>query len=243
MATIGKEERIAKVIARAGMCSRREAERWIAEGRVKVDGVLLDTPAFKVSFANKILIDDEPLKKAEPTRVWLFYKPRGVITSSTDPEDRRTIFDILPEELANVKSVGRLDYNSEGLLLLTNNGELARHMELPSTGWVRKYKVRAFGKDNPEIISESTNGVEIEGIIHTVHQFEVESRKGNNFWSILSLKEGKNREIRKIFEYYGFRVSRLIRTSYGSFSLGRMKEGQVKEVSERIIKDQFGSRI
>lgn len=224
-------ERIAKVIARAGICSRRAAETLIAEGKVKVDGVVIDTPAIKVTEKNTIMVNNKPLPKKDPPRMWIFHKPRGCLTTNNDPEGRQTIFDILPKTLPRVITIGRLDYNSEGILLLTNDGALARSMELPSSGWVRRYRARAYGSVNMRIIEEIRKGAMIDGVIYEPAEVEVEGSSGDNFWMHVAVKEGKNREVRKLLDYAGLKVSRLIRTEYGPFKLGKLERGKVAEIA------------
>ncbi|MBT5012973.1 MAG: rRNA pseudouridine synthase, partial [Rhodospirillaceae bacterium] len=217
-----KPERIAKVLARAGLCSRREAERWIGDGRVQVDGKTLDTPAFTVGADNIILVDGNPLPAPEDARLWRYHKPAGLVTSHSDPEGRPTVFDNLPKDLGRVISIGRLDLNSEGLLLLTNDGELARKMEMPSTGWVRGYRVRVHGTVDEKALAALKDGVTVAGIHYAPIEASLDSRSGANAWLTVSLTEGKNREIRKVMEYLDLSVNRLLRLSYGPFHLGRL---------------------
>ncbi|MBO4644270.1 MAG: rRNA pseudouridine synthase [Alphaproteobacteria bacterium] len=235
-----KGERIAKVIARAGICSRREAERYIEQGRIAVNGQVLTSPAVTVSPEDKITVDQKPLPAKERTRVWRYHKPAGLITSHKDPEGRPTVFDSLPDTLPRVISVGRLDLNSEGLLLLTNDGELARRIELPSTGWVRRYRVRIHGDMTPEIMTKLAQGVVVEGVRYAGVQVVVDKKQGTNTWLTVSLKEGKNREIRKLMEFFGFKVTRLIRVSYGPFQLGTLPKGGVDEINAKILHEQIG---
>jgi 23S rRNA pseudouridine2605 synthase len=229
-------ERLAKRIARAGLCSRREAERWIEEGRVKVAGQVVKTPALNVSETDSISVDGKLLQANEPMRLWLYHKPPGLMTTHKDPEGRPTVFEVLPKTLPRVISVGRLDMNSEGLLLLTNDGGLARKLELPSNGWIRRYRVRAYGAVPDSMIEAAKTGVSIEGVNYGSVEIAIDSQKGNNSWFTVSLKEGKNREIRRIFEHFGCKVSRLMRTSYGPFALGALPKGELKEVTTRVIK-------
>lgn len=236
-----KGERIAKVMARAGLCSRRDAENWILDGRVRVDGKTLESPAFCVTSKNRIMVDGKLLPSAEATRLWLYYKPRGLVTTHKDEMGRQTIFESLPPELPRVISVGRLDLNSEGLLLLTNDGELARHLELPSTGWVRRYRVRLHGKVDPIELTKLANGIIIDGVHYGSIMAALDRQQGDNAWLTVSLQEGKNRELRKVFEFLGWPVSRLIRTSYGPFQLGTLEPGNIKAVTPKIFKDQLGS--
>ena len=235
-----KGDRIAKVLARTGLCSRRDAERWIEEGRVAVDGKVLLTPAFVVTPGSIILVDGKPLKEPEPSKLWRYHKPAGLVTSHRDEKGRETLFDTLPPELGRVISVGRLDLNSEGLLLLTNDGELARKLELPSTGWIRRYKVRIHGTVEPERLVALENGVTIEGVRYGPIKAEFERQQGANAWCMMALTEGKNREVRRVFEYLGCTVNRLIRLSYGPFQLGALARGEVEEVPRRVLRDQLG---
>lgn len=238
---MNKGERIAKVMARAGLCSRRDAEKWILEGRVRVDGKVLESPAFCVTSHHRIVVDGKPLPQAEEARLWLYYKPKGLVTTHKDEQGRKTIFQSLPPELPRVISVGRLDLNSEGLILLTNDGELARHLELPSTGWVRRYRVRLHGKVDALELQKLAQGITIEGIHYGAITATLDRQQGDNAWLTVSLQEGKNRELRKVFEFLGWPVNRLIRTSYGPFQLGTLAPGEIKAVSPRIFKDQVGS--
>ncbi len=235
-----EKERIAKYLARAGVGSRREIERFITEGRIRLNGNVLETPAIKVDDKDVILFDDKRVGKQEQTRLYRYYKPRGLVTSHKDEKGRATVFDQLPKDIGRVVSIGRLDMNSEGLLLLTNDGELARHLELPSTGWLRKYKVRAFGKLSEKALEELKKGVTIDGVRYGPCQVNIVT-KGNNFWSEVTLREGKNREIRKLFEHYHCDVSRLIRLSFGAFHLAKMQEGHVEEVPQKMLQEQLGN--
>lgn len=235
-----KSERIAKVMARAGLCSRRDAEAWILEGRVKVDGKVLESPAFCVTSESRILVDDKLLPQAEKTKLWLYYKPKGLVTTHKDELGRPTLFEALRKTLPRVISVGRLDLNSEGLLLLTNDGTLARHLELPSTGWVRRYRVRVHGHIDLQELKKLEKGLTIEGIHYGSITAALDRQKGDNAWLTVSLQEGKNRELRRVFEFLGWPVSRLIRTSYGPFQLGTLTPGDVKAVPSKILKEQVG---
>jgi len=235
-----KGERIAKGIARAGLCSRRDAERWIADGRVVVNGDVLDTPAFLVDESDKIVVDGQSLQGASDTRLWLYHKPAGLVTTHKDDRGRATVFDKLPEGLPRVVSVGRLDLNTEGLLLLTNDGALSRHLELPSTGWGRKYRVRVIGRVNPKRLEALEKGITVDGIRYGSIKAQMDQAKeGANSWLTIVLKEGKNREIRRVMEALDLKVNRLIRISYGPFDLGKIERGEVIEVKDHVLKAQL----
>jgi len=235
-----KGERIAKRIARAGLCSRRDAERWIADGRVVVNGKTLDTPAFLVTGLDVIVVDGKTLQGAVDTRLWLYHKPAGLVTTHKDERGRDTVFDKLPSELPRVVSVGRLDLNTEGLLMLTNDGALSRHLELPSTGWSRKYRVRAMGRVNPKRLEALKKGITVDGVRYGSIKAQMDQGgEGVNSWLTLVLKEGKNREIRRVMEAIDLKVNRLIRTSYGPFELGQLERGGVLEVKEHVMKAQL----
>jgi 23S rRNA pseudouridine2605 synthase len=236
----GSGERIAKVMARAGLCSRREAERWIAEGRVAVNGQTLDSPALTVGESDIITVDGKPLPQRPQARLWRYHKPEGLVTTHRDPEGRPTVFERLPKELGRVISVGRLDIASEGLLLLTNSGTLARRLELPSTGWTRRYRVRVFGTVDEKGLAGLGKGITIEGVRYGHVQAQIDTASGSNTWLTLSLKEGKNREVRRVLEHLGLQVNRLIRVGYGPFQLGNLQRGEVEEVQRRVIRDQLG---
>ncbi len=231
-----KPERIAKRLARAGLCSRREAERWIAAGRVAVDGAVLASPAFTVTSENTIVVDGKPLPDAAPTRLWRYHKPAGLITTHRDPQGRPTIFDKLPTHLPRVVSVGRLDLNSEGLMLLTNDGALARKLELPATGWLRRYRVRVHGKVDTKRLQGLSAGVTIEGVKYGPMEAALERTQGSNAWLTFAIREGKNREVRRVMEHLGFQVTRLIRTAYGPFVLGGVKKGTTDEVPRNVLR-------
>ena len=227
-------------MARAGLCSRREAERWIEAGRVSVNGKILETAAFTVGPKDKITVDGKDIPALERPRLWRYHKPPGLVTSHKDEKGRDTVFDKLPEELPRVISVGRLDLNSEGLLLLTNDGELARKLELPATGWKRKYRVRVHGHPKEADMEKLAKGITVEGVRYGAIEGTIDSTKGANSWLTISLREGKNREIRKVMEYLGYTVSRLIRISYGPMALGDLRVGAVEEVKSKILRDQMG---
>jgi 23S rRNA pseudouridine2605 synthase len=235
-----KPQRVAKLIARAGLCSRREAERWIESGRVAVDGEVLLSPARALTPASQITVDGKPLPDAPTTRLWRFHKPTGALTTNRDPRGRRTVFDLLPDDLPRVLSVGRLDYNTEGLLLLTNDGELARRLELPSTGWRRRYRVRVNGKVEAEALTALAKGLTIDGIRYEPIEAKLDREQPRNAWLTMSLSEGKNREIRRVCEHFGWRVARLIRVSYGPFQLGKLPRGALDPVPAKVLKEQLG---
>jgi 23S rRNA pseudouridine2605 synthase len=233
---ITKLERIAKTIARAGSCSRREAERWIEGGRVAVNGQILSSPALNVSQDDLITIDGKQIATAEPTKLWLYHKPVGLVTTHSDPEGRATVFEHLPREIGRVISVGRLDLNSEGLLLLTNDGDLARALELPRTGFVRTYRARAFGRVSQKQLDALKSGIVVDGVRYGSIEAILERDGAANSWISLSLKEGKNREIRKVLGALGLSVNRLIRLSYGPFELGSLEKGEVAGIAPSKIK-------
>ncbi|OHC75489.1 MAG: pseudouridine synthase [Rhodospirillales bacterium RIFCSPLOWO2_12_FULL_58_28] len=235
-----KPERIAKVMARAGLCSRREAERWIAEGRVTVDGKKLDTPAVAVTSSNHVIVDGKSLPQATTARLWRYHKPPGLLTSHGDPQGRPTVFERIPKELGRVISVGRLDFNSEGLLLLTNDGGLARRLELPSTGWTRRYRVRVYGQFDEAALASLADGVAIDGVAYGPIRAKLDSRRKDNAWLTMSLNEGKNREVRKVLENMNLQVSRLIRIAYGPFQLGNLNRGEVNEITGKAMREQLG---
>ena len=232
-----KKERIAKIMASAGLCSRRTAEQWILDGRVKVNGELLKTPAFTVSKDDIILVDDKPIAQKQETRLWCYHKPTGLVTTHKDPQGRATVFESLPKYLPRVISVGRLDLNSEGLLLLTTDGALARELEHPSKGWKRRYRVRIHGVLTPEMQKRLSKGITIQGIRYAPCEAVVEQLKGTNSWISITLTEGKNREIRKLMAFFGLEVTRLIRVSYGPFQLGNLQKGEVREISKKAMKE------
>ena len=234
-------ERIAKLLARAGLCSRRDAERWIAEGRVSVDGQVLTTPAVSVTADNDVRVDGKPLPPPERPRLWRYHKPAGLVTSHRDEKGRPTVFDALPKELPRLISVGRLDLSSEGLLLLTNDGTLSRRLELPSTGWLRRYKVRVHGVVEPERLATLGKGITIAGVSYGPIRAELERVQGSNAWVTFTLREGKNREVRRVLEHLGLQVTRLIRLAYGPFQLGNLARGAVAEVPRKVLAEQLGN--
>jgi 23S rRNA pseudouridine2605 synthase len=236
-------QRIAKVMARAGVCSRRDAEAWIAQGRVTVNGKALLSPAFNVSDADDVRVDGKPLGQRERTRLFLFHKPRGLVTTARDPEGRPTVFEALPPGLPRLVAVGRLDINTEGLLFLTNDGGLARVLELPSTGWLRRYRVRAHGAIDQAKLNGLSAGITIDGVHYLGVEARLDREQGDNVWMTLGLREGKNREIKKVLEHLGLAVNRLIRVSFGPFELGDLAEGEATEVRTRVLRDQLGPKL
>ncbi len=242
-AEVNGKERIAKRLARAGLCSRREAETWIAAGRVAVNGKVLETPAFTVGLDDKIEVDGAPLPAAERTRLWLYHKPPGLVTTARDPEGRPTVFGSLPKDMPRVLSIGRLDINTEGLLLLTNDGGLARVLELPKTGWLRRYRVRAHGEVSQEQLDALKDGMAVDGVLYGSMEALLDRRQGSNVWITLALREGKNREVKNVLGALGLSVNRLIRVSFGPFQLGDLAEGEVREIRGRMLRDQLGPRL
>lgn len=235
-----ESERIAKFLARAGVCSRRDAERLIADGRVKLNGRVLDTPAVKVTAADKVQVDGKLIAVAEPTRLWRYHKPAGLVTTHRDPAGRPTVFENLPHDLPRVVSVGRLDLNSEGLLLLTNDGELARRLELPANAWVRRYRARAYGRVTQEELDQLKDGITVDGVRYGPIDAKLERGQGANTWIAVSISEGKNREVRRVLDALGLRVNRLIRIAYGPFQLGTLAPGAVEEIPRKLLREQLG---
>ncbi|MGR3713439.1 MAG: pseudouridine synthase [Shimia sp.] len=233
-------DRIAKVLARAGIASRREAERMIEAGRVTVNGTKIDSSALNVTSKARITVDGKPVGEPEPERVWLYHKPTGLVTTNSDEKGRTTIFDKLPPELPRVMTVGRLDLNSEGLLLLTNDGGLKRKLELPATGWLRRYRVRVNGRPTEDTFAPLRKGIVVEGERFQPMEIAIDRQQGANAWITVGLREGKNREIRRAMEAIQLSVNRLIRVSYGPFQLGNLKVGAVEELRRRVVRDQLG---
>ena len=239
-------ERIAKVMARAGLCSRREAETWIAAGRVAVNGSVVRSPALNVTAKDRISVDGKPLRERERTRLFLFHKPRGLVTTSADPQGRPTIFGALPKNLPRVVSIGRLDLNTEGLLLLTNDGGLARALELPATGWLRRYRVRAHGRVTQPDLDNLRQGITVGEVRYGPIEATLEraqAEQGANVWITFAMREGKNREIRNVLGALGLQVNRLIRVSYGPFQLGDLPAGATEEIKTRALREQLGERL
>lgn len=232
-----KKERLAKIMARAGLCSRREAERWILEGRVCYEGQVVTSPALNVSLDEDITVDGQPLPQQKATHLWAYHKPVGLLTTHHDPQGRPTLFQTLPPELGRVVSVGRLDQNSEGLLLLTNDGDLARFLELPAHKLARVYRVRVFGKVDPRHLDSLKNGLTVEGVRYGPVHARLESQQNTNAWVTIKIREGKNREVRRVMGSLGYPVNRLIRTRYGPFSLEDLEPGQVRPLSIKTLED------
>src|SRR3954453_13850939 len=236
-------ERIAKVMARAGLCSRREAEGWITAGAGSVNGAKITSPALNVAPSDKIVVDGKPLPGVERTRLFLYHKPRGLVTTSADPQGRPTIFGALPKDLPRLISVGRLDLTTEGLLLLTNDGGLARALELPSTAWLRRYRVRAHGKVTQEQLDALREGVTVDGIRYGAIDATLDREQTSNVWITFAIREGKNREVRNVLRHLGLHVARLIRVTFGPFQLGELAEGAIEGVPTRVLRDQLGEKL
>ncbi len=236
-------ERIAKVLARAGVCSRRDAEKLIEQGRVMVDGITLTTPAVKVLPSQDIRVDEVRVGGPQAIRLWRYYKSNGLVTTHKDPQGRATVFDALPRGMPRVVSVGRLDLTTEGLLLLTTDGGLARVLELPTTGWLRRYRVRAYGRITKSRLDQLANGVTVDGVEYGAVNAVIDSVQGGNVWMTVSIREGKNREIRNVMRHLNLTVNRLIRTAYGPFQLGSMKNGALEEVPTRTLREQLGKKL
>ena len=237
MAQPGEGERIAKHLARAGLCSRREAERMIAAGRVAVDGQTLETPAFLVTASSAVTVDGKPIGAAKPAELWRYHKPPGLITSHDDPQGRPTVFASLPKDLGRVLSVGRLDLASEGLLLLTNDGGLSRLLE--RSDWLRRYRVRVYGQPDAARLAALAKGITVDGVRYGQITAVLDSQTGRNAWLTLGLKEGKNREVRRVLEHMGLQVNRLIRIAYGPFQLGSLKRREVAHIPPKVVREQL----
>ena len=234
-------DRIAKIIARAGIASRREAERMVTAGRVSVNGTKIDSPALNVTAKDRIMVDGKEINAPEPPRLWLFHKPTGLVSTDADEKGRNTIYDALPEDMPRVMSVGRLDLNSEGLLLLTNDGGIKRKLELPSTGWLRRYRVRVNGRPDDKSLEPLRRGITADGEQFQPMTVTLDRQQGANAWLTIGLREGRNREIRRALDQLGLTVNRLIRISYGPFQLGELKPGAVEEVRRKTLRDQLGA--
>ena len=241
MAEAAKGERIAKLLARAGLCSRRDAERLISEGRVSVDGKVLKSAALALEGEHDIRLDGKPIPAPEPARLWRYHKPAGLVTTHRDERGRPTVFEKMPKELPRLVSVGRLDLTSEGLLLLTNDGALSRELELPARGWLRRYRVRVHGSVEPARLARLEEGITIAGVAYGPIRAQLDRAQGSNAWLTVSLREGKNREIRRVMEHLGLGVTRLIRIAYGPFQLGDLPRGALEEVPRRVLREQLGA--
>ncbi|WP_422372850.1 pseudouridine synthase [Hoeflea sp.] len=235
--------RIAKILARAGVASRRDVERMVAEGRIRVNGKVLESPAIVVSLTDRIEVDGEEIAGIERTRLWIYHKPAGLVTTNRDPEGRKTVFETLPKHLPRVLSIGRLDINTEGLLLLTNDGGLARTLELPETGWLRRYRVRAYGDIDQARLDTLKDGIAVDGVLYGAIEATLDRKQGHNVWITMGLREGKNREIKNVLSALGLDVNRLIRISFGPFQLGDIREGDVVEIRSRTLREQLGPRL
>ena len=237
-----KGERIAKVMARAGLCSRRDAERWITAGRVKVNDKVINSPALNISDQDKVEVDNKPLPERQQTKLWRYHKPAGLVVSHRDEKGRASVFENLPPDMDRVVSIGRLDINTEGLLLLTNDGDVARKLELPATGWLRRYRVRVFGTVDEAALAKLQKGIVINGTHYGSIEAILDRQQGKNNWLTIGLREGKNREIKVICEHMGLKVNRLIRLSFGPFQLGDLNPGKVEEVSGKVLAEQLGGK-
>ncbi len=237
------EIRIAKAIARSGLCSRRDAEKWIFQGRVTINGKQLDTPACIITEKDVVMVDGKPLPDAQQVQLWRYNKPKGLVTTHKDPEGRPTVFRAIQDQLPRVISVGRLDINTEGLLLLTTDGHLARALELPSTGWLRRYRVRANGRVTEDQLKKLSNGITVDGVNYGPIEAHLEREQGTNCWLTVAFREGKNREVKNVLGALGLQVNRLIRTSYGPFNLGDLKPGELVEVKRKALIEQLGSKL
>ncbi|MEP5730698.1 MAG: pseudouridine synthase [Sulfitobacter sp.] len=236
-------DRIAKVLSRAGIASRREAERMIEAGRVNVNGKQISSPALNVTDKDKITVDGKPVTEPEPARMWLYHKPTGLVSTTRDEKGRETIFDALPADMPRVMTIGRLDLNSEGLLLLTNDGGIKRKLELPSTGWLRRYRVRVNGRPTDDVLAPLRQGITVEGERFQPMTVSIDRQQGANAWLTVGLREGKNREIRRAMDAVNLSVNRLIRVSYGPFQLGELKQGEVEELRRKVVRDQLGLEL
>ncbi|WP_428484185.1 pseudouridine synthase [Rhodopila sp.] len=236
-------DRIAKYLSRAGVASRRDAEKMLAGGAVRLNGRTVTHPATFVSVGDIVQVNGHVVDKPERTRMWRYHKPEGLVTTHRDPQGRMTVFDKLRQQLPRVISVGRLDITSEGLLLLTNDGALARRLELPTTGWVRRYRVRVFGVPDPAALASLARGVTVEGVRYGPIEAAVDARTGDNTWLSVSLREGRNREVRRVMTHLGLSVSRLIRIAYGPFQLGTLERGGIEEVPPRVLRQQLPTDV
>jgi 23S rRNA pseudouridine2605 synthase len=232
-------DRIAKWLARAGVASRRDAEKLVTEGRVRVNNVVVSHPATFITAGDLVQVNGKLVDEPARMRLWRYHKPSGLMTTHRDPEGRPTIFSKLPPEMPRVVSIGRLDLNSEGLLLLTNDGGLARRLELPSNGWLRRYRVRVHGMVDEEALARLADGVTVEGVKYGAIEAGLDARKGVNAWLTVSLREGRNREVRRVMAHLGLQVTRLIRVAYGPFQLGVLSRGEVDEVNGKVLREQL----
>jgi 23S rRNA pseudouridine2605 synthase len=236
---VPRGDRIAKYLARAGVASRRDAERLLAEGKIRLNNVIVTHPATFVTPGDLVTVAGKLVEEPDRTRLWRYHKPEGLVTTHRDPEGRATVFDKLRQQLPRVISIGRLDLTSEGLLLLTNDGALARTLELPSTGWIRRYRVRVHGSVEPAALAALAKGVTIDGVRYAPIDAGLDAKKGDNAWLTVSLREGRNREIRRVMTHLGLAVTRLIRIAYGPFQLGTLPRGGIEEVPTRVLREQL----